>query len=69
MLSGAIFLRIRTSYVSRQKLGTLHGLQALRRHSRMAATNGAIGAVDSKTDKTLKLENVSGTYYLNARNC
>jgi len=69
MLSAAVFLGIRISYISPQRIGILHGLQALRQHSAMAATNGAIGAVDSKTDKTLKLENVSRTHYSSARDC
>ena len=42
-----------------QKPQILYGLQRLRAKSTMATANGAIGAVNPKTDKTLRLENVS----------
>ena len=44
---------------------TSHGPQVARYQATMAPANGAIGTVDPKTDKTLKLENVRRQHYPN----
>ena len=59
MLHAPEALRLRPFLFTRHHLHPLRDLRRLRQQTAMAATNGAIGAVNPNADKTLKLENVS----------
>ena len=61
MLHGAKTLRLRIHCFHFPRIRKVNGSSHLRQQfaTAMAATNGAIGAANPKTDKTLKLENVS----------
>lgn len=64
MLYCAKTLRLRVPYFCRHKLLMSNDSSPLSQllTTAMAITNGAIGAANPKTDKTLKLENVSDDF-------